>query len=80
MGEACERCGRPRVPDPEYFDAIESLAAEVVNAAYEELGDQFSLAQTGRSPIERAIIQLGIRLRHYHYEGDGCLDELPADD
>ncbi|MCP4032480.1 MAG: hypothetical protein GY734_14780 [Herbaspirillum sp.] len=80
VDEKCEFGGRPRVPDTEYFDAIEGLAWEVVNAAYDEFGEHFSLAETGDSPIEQAIIRLGVRLRHYHYDGDGCIDGSTAED
>ena len=70
----CERCGRPLVPDRDYFDWIEMLSKKVVHLAYDEF-DDFSLAQPeAGSELQQAIVELGRRLHSYHYEGDGCLD------
>ena len=72
---ACERCGRPLLPDRDYFDAIETLAMHVVHRAYDEI-EGFSLGSSDVGPpLQRAIAELGGRLRHYHYDGDGCLDD-----
>jgi hypothetical protein len=48
-----------------------------VNAAYDVYGD---LRRPDGVPdeLQRAIVALADRLRHHHYEGDGCVDE--ADD
>ncbi len=70
----CVRCGRPVQPDVEYFDTLESLDWDVVNAAYDEYGDGLRAAAESVPSLQRVIVELANSLRHYHYDGDGCLD------
>ena len=69
----CDRCGRPRLEGAEYLDEIESLAATVVSEAHEYFGDLRGTADGGPE-LQRAIVHLANQLRHYHFDGDGCLD------
>lgn len=71
----CSCCGRPRIQDPEYVDALESRAWDVVNAAYEHFGDELREAAPDGPQVQRAIVGLADLLRHHHYEGDGCIDD-----
>lgn len=70
----CNRCGRARTQDSEYVDDVEGLAKEVVNAAYDYFGELRETATTGPE-LQRVIVRLADRLRQYHYDGDGCVDE-----
>jgi hypothetical protein len=70
----CARCGRPVEEDRDYLDEVESLGWAVVGAAFDENPELRQHAESG-TPLQRAIVELANRLRHYHYEGDGCLDE-----
>lgn len=67
--------------DLEYLRAVELLAHEVVGKAAAEdwlaFGDE---GQKATVPLQRAINELATRLRMVHYDGDGCLDHLDADD
>lgn len=70
----CERCGRPRLNGGEYLDEIEALAWAVVNEAHEHYVDLRATADSGPE-LQRAIVRLADRLRHYHFDGDGCVDD-----
>ena len=70
----CARCGRPRFEDAAYLDKVETLAWATVNATYDHFGDLRGTAPSGPE-LQRAILRLADRLRHYHYDGDGCLDD-----
>jgi hypothetical protein len=68
----CARCRRPRIEEPAYLDGIESLAWQVVNAAYDEYGA--SAEEWPGTPAAMAIGTLARHLRHWHYDGDGCIE------
>lgn len=70
----CVRCRRPVQAGVEYFDTLESLAWDVVNAAYDEYGDGLRTAAESGPLLQRVIVELANSLHHYHYDGDGCLD------
>jgi hypothetical protein len=74
LNGACTRCGRPIQAAAEYTDELEGLAWNVVNFAHDEYGDLRGTATNG-SDLQRAIVELANALRHFHYDGDGCLDE-----
>ncbi len=74
MDGRCERCGRPAIPSEDYHDRLESLAWEVISAAHDEYRDLRGTADTGPE-LKRAIVNLANSLIHYHYDGDGCLDD-----
>ena len=67
--------------DLDYLLAIESLAQEVVEQAAAEdwltFGDE---GQKATIPLHRAINELATRLRIVHFDGDGCLEHLDAQD
>jgi hypothetical protein len=70
-----------RESDLDYLLAIESLAQEVVDQAAAEdwltFGDQ---GQKATVSLRRAINELATRLRIVHFDGDGCLEHLDAQD
>ena len=70
----CSRCRRPICEDPGYLDDIEELAGEVVAVAHDEYDDLRGTADSG-TDLQQAIVRLANGLRHYHYDGDGCLDD-----
>lgn len=72
--EVCPRCGRPRNLDPHYLGRIHDLAEEVVAAALDE--DTFNVYGDGpKTALQASITQLARQIKHWHYEGDGCLDD-----
>lgn len=71
----CSRCGRPQIQDPLYVDKLEGLAWDVVNAAHGEYGEGFRRRADSGTELERSIVRLADRLKHWHYEGDGCLND-----
>lgn len=62
------------LPDAEYFDEIEGIARDIVNAAYDEYEGGLRAAAESGPNLQRVIVELANSLRHYHYDGDGCLD------
>jgi hypothetical protein len=70
-----------RESDLDYLRAVELLAQEVVEEAAAEgwlaFGDE---GQKATVPLHRAINQLATRLRMVHFEGDGCVECLDAED
>jgi len=73
VDDQCARCGRPRIEDSSYLEDVEALAWSVVNAAYDKYGDLRGAAG-GDDVLAVAVVNLANSLRHYHYDGDGCLD------
>ncbi|WP_248966380.1 hypothetical protein [Sphaerisporangium perillae] len=76
----CETLGMvgADLSEPEYLRHIEYLARELVYAAADEgwltYGDQL----TQLTPLQRAVTEIAHQIRHYHFDGDGCIDpELP---
>ncbi|MET8984645.1 hypothetical protein ABZW49_04275 [Nonomuraea wenchangensis] len=64
--------------EPEYLRHIEHLARELVNAA----ADEGWLTCDGQlmhlTPLQRAVTEMARQIRHYHFDGDGCINpELP---
>lgn len=66
---------RRRRSDEEYLAHIEQLAHAVADEAFEEGWLDHGSDRSGRTPLQRSIIELAENLRHVHYAGDGCLDE-----
>ncbi|MFG1870124.1 hypothetical protein [Micromonospora arborensis] len=60
--------------EAEYLREIERLAIEVVDRAVDEGRLTFDLDPDDATPLQRAVNALGRQLRHYHFEGDGCVD------
>jgi hypothetical protein len=71
---SCMRCGRPVQAPAEYTDELERLALEVVNLAHAEYGDLRGSAAAGPD-LQRTLVELANMLRHFHYDGDGCIDD-----
>jgi hypothetical protein len=72
--DACPRCGRPVEVDHIYLETVEAVANAVVGAAYDEY-DSLLPVPAGASELRRALGELAATLRHWHYEGDSCLDD-----
>ncbi|WP_433147036.1 hypothetical protein ACQPZ8_05715 [Actinomadura nitritigenes] len=66
---------RPELSEYEYLREIEALGRAVVDAAAGDgwLADDEAFEET--SVLRRAVKELARALWHYHYKGDGCLDE-----
>ncbi|MER5645485.1 hypothetical protein [Streptosporangium sp. NPDC002524] len=61
--------------DIEYLRHIEHLAREIVDAAGDEGWLTLATVSDEATPLRRAVIETARQLRHYHFDGDGCLDE-----
>lgn len=65
---------RPRLSEHDYLRQIELLACDVIHHAYDEgLLAEETPEPTG--PLHRALTELAHELRHFHFDGDGCLDD-----
>jgi hypothetical protein len=64
-----------RLTDEEYLRAVERLANDVVERAFEEGWLMFLPDDSDQTPLQRAINELARNLRHVHTDGDRCLDE-----
>jgi hypothetical protein len=57
---------------------IEHLAREIVNAAHGEGWVTYGDDPEDVTPLQRSVNEMARRIRHYHFDSDGCLDpELP---
>lgn len=76
--EQCSVCNRPPVLDDlKYLNDIERLAHAVIDSAYEAgMELEFAESKQEREPLFAALEELLRKLRHWHYEGDGCLEYL----
>lgn len=74
--EKCETCGRPLVLDNiAYLNDIEELGQTLILHAFQDnvlvsLSDESDM---DRTPFDLALVRLARKLKHYHYENDGCL-------
>lgn len=66
---------RPELTEPEYLRQIEQLARNVVNAASEEGWLTYNDEPTDATRLQRMVNKLALAIRHYHFAGDGCLEE-----
>ncbi|GAA4180398.1 hypothetical protein GCM10022252_03180 [Streptosporangium oxazolinicum] len=66
---------RTELSDIEYLRHIEHLAREIVNTADNEGWLTLATISDEATPLQRAVIETARRLRHHHFDGDGCLDE-----
>lgn len=69
-----------RLTDDEYLRKVEVLAHDVCEEAAVEGWLSYEPDPPAASPIQRAVNELARNLRHVHYDGDGCLDDDPAED
>ncbi|CAL9652412.1 hypothetical protein ABT368_33640 [Streptomyces althioticus] len=65
----------PELSDLDYLREIERLANRVSVEASNEGWLSFQADLDGATPLQRSVNVLARALRHYHFEGDGCLDE-----
>ncbi|MEV6194860.1 hypothetical protein AB0M19_20975 [Streptomyces sp. NPDC051920] len=66
---------RPELSEFDHLREIERLAQAVTNAAAAEGWLSFASGSEEATSLQRAVNQLARGLRHYHFPGDGCLDE-----
>lgn len=60
--------------EPEYLRHIEYLARELVNAAADEGWLTYGGQRTHLTPLQRAVTEIAHQIRHYHFDGGGCID------
>lgn len=65
----------PELSEQDYLRHIELLAVDVVQAALEEGWPVYGPDPTEATPLQRAVNQLACHIRHWHFEGDGCVDD-----
>ncbi|MFE5887349.1 hypothetical protein [Streptomyces sp. NPDC056468] len=61
--------------DQDYLREIERLAGRVRAAASDEGWLSYLEDPPGSTPLQRSVNALARALRHYHFSGDGCLEE-----
>ncbi|MER5736740.1 hypothetical protein ABT117_13815 [Streptomyces sp. NPDC002262] len=65
----------PELSDLDHLREIERLAHLVRVEASAEGWLSLHADPEGATPLQRSVNALARALRHYHFEGDGCLDE-----
>jgi hypothetical protein len=68
----------PEVSELDYLREVERLARDVVTAAGNEGWLDTPDGGEAGPRIQRAIEALSRRLHHWHYPGDGCLEDRPT--
>jgi hypothetical protein len=63
-----------------YLRAVELRAREIVERANDEGWLSYAPDPDDATSLRRAVSQLAGILRHYHFDGDGCLDDLRCAD
>ncbi|MDX6741941.1 hypothetical protein [Actinocorallia sp. A-T 12471] len=62
----------------DYLRGIELLARELVTRAGEEGRLSHGPEPDDATPLQRTINKIASSVRHYHFEGDGCLEDRPG--
>ncbi|MGX1135530.1 hypothetical protein RKD49_007720 [Streptomyces glaucescens] len=65
----------PNLSDLDYLREIERLANRVKVRAVDEGWLSYEEDPEDATPLQRSVNALARALRHYHFEGDGCLEE-----
>ncbi|MFF0690773.1 hypothetical protein ACFYUG_32235 [Streptomyces albogriseolus] len=65
----------PELSNLDYLREIERLANRVSVEASNEGWLSFQADPDEATPLQRSVNVLARALRHYHFEGDGCLEE-----
>ncbi|MFF3405315.1 hypothetical protein ACFYW8_03690 [Streptomyces sp. NPDC002742] len=66
---------RPELSELDHLREIERLASVVAGAASAEGWLSYQPEADDATPLQRAVNALARGLRHYHFPGDGCLDD-----
>ena len=75
VDDRCPRCKRPLIVDYDYLESIEDLAKQVIAPALDAESFEVYLDDDSKTDLQVAITELARRIRHWHYEGDGCLEQ-----
>ncbi|MDT9700485.1 hypothetical protein [Streptomyces sp. P17] len=59
----------------DYLREVERLAHQIKVAAYDEGWPALDADPEAATPLQRRVNALARALHHYHFEGDGCLQE-----
>ncbi|MFD9944877.1 hypothetical protein ACFWYW_39425 [Nonomuraea sp. NPDC059023] len=62
----------------DYLRCLELLARELVAQANEEGWLSYEPDPDGATSLQRTINKIARSVRHYHFEGDGCLEDQPT--
>lgn len=65
----------PELSELVYLREIERLANRVTVEASNEGWLSYQAAPDEATPLQRSVNMLARALRHYHFEGDGCLED-----
>ncbi|MFJ9820850.1 hypothetical protein ACIRU3_37415 [Streptomyces sp. NPDC101151] len=66
---------RPELSELDHLREIERLAGTVTAAASAEGTLSYAADSDDATPLQRAVNALARELRHYHFPGDGCLED-----
>ncbi|MCW2942670.1 MAG: hypothetical protein JWN00_5655 [Actinomycetia bacterium] len=67
----------PELDEHDYLRRLELLARDVVGRALDEGWVSYPPDPQDATPLQRAVNELARTLRHYHFEGDGCVETQP---
>jgi hypothetical protein len=67
----------PEPSEQDYLRQIELLARDVVDAAGGEGWQIYEPDPADATPLQRAINELARTIQHWHFRGDGCVDDAP---
>ncbi|MFC9978154.1 hypothetical protein ACFVH6_45345 [Spirillospora sp. NPDC127200] len=62
----------------DYLRRLELLARDLVSQAHDEGWLSYERDHDDATPLQRTINEIARSVRHYHFEGDGCLEERPS--
>ena len=61
----------------DYLRQVELLALDVVDRAHDDGTLTYGPDRANETPLQAAVRALADGLRHYHFPGDGCVEEHP---
>ncbi|NVI88442.1 hypothetical protein [Actinomadura sp. BRA 177] len=67
----------PDLEEHEYLRRLELLCRELVDHADDEGWLSYLDEPESATPLQRTVNEIARTLLHYHFEGDGCVDERP---
>jgi hypothetical protein len=65
----------PELSEDDHLRQVDLLARDVADAANDEGWLSYAPDPGDATPLQRAVNELARALRHWHFQGDGCLPE-----
>lgn len=67
----------PDLDEHEYLRRLDLLARELIDRADDEGWLSYLPDPESATPLQRTVNEIARSVLHYHFEGDGCVDERP---